>query len=59
MIAVGRRIQEAIDHMGKGETMLALTPLHALLWILPLSATLASSGQAAQASSGLFKKIYG
>ena len=26
MIAVGRRIQEAIDHMGKGETMLALTP---------------------------------
>jgi len=26
MISVGRRIQEAIDHMGKGETMLALTP---------------------------------
>lgn len=26
MISVGRRVQEAIDHMGKGEIALALTP---------------------------------
>jgi len=26
MISVGRRVQEAIDHMGKGEITLALTP---------------------------------
>jgi hypothetical protein len=26
MIAVGRRVQESIDHMGKGEIALALTP---------------------------------